>query len=373
MKWNNKGHEFDCYWDEIKDVESIYLFGAGDYGELAFNYLKDKIKINGFVDNDLNKKIYKGLKVFRPNEITLKPRTLIIASVSRTTFNDEAFKEICDNLFEKVYDMHTFISIFSVYKFNKVIFGEISYLPTPMCNLKCKYCLNFSPYINKPIRRDIEDLKKDLALYFNNVDYTLLFHLTGGEPFLYPQLYELVEYIGSNYRSQVGRLMITTNSTIMPSNELCDLMKYYDVTVELDDYTDEIPKIQVKLSSLIEKLRRNEIDYRIRKVDSWINLLLDEYTELNDKEAKNHFEKCKVPWQEYRKGKLYLCNYSSFAEVAEKYKVKDDEYFDFNSEFNKFELVEFRFGYSKKGYVEFCKQCQGYYNNKNIVKCAEQL
>jgi len=59
--------------------------------------------------------------------------------------------------------------------------------------------------------------------------------------------------------------------------------------------------------------------------------------------------------------------------VAGLYEVKDDEYFDINSEFDKAALLEFRLGYSAKGYVDFCRKCSGYFNNTNIVKSAEQI
>lgn len=216
MKWRNRGHEFDSYWNEVRNIESVYLLGAGDYGELAYNYLKERINVIGFIDNDDSKNEYMGLKVFRPSDIELDKSIAIVASVSRTTFYNESFKQMCNDLFEKVYDMHTFISILGLYRFNEVVFGEIGFLPTPVCNLKCKHCLNFSPYLKKSEHRNIDLLKQDLDLYFRNIDYTLLFHLTGGEPFLYPNLFDLIDYIGKVHRQKIGRIMITTNSTIVP-------------------------------------------------------------------------------------------------------------------------------------------------------------
>ena len=40
---------------------------------------------------------------------------------------------------------------------------------------------------------------------------------------------------------------------------------------------------------------------------------------------------------------------------------------------NKVELLEFRLGYSERGYTEFCKRCSGYHNNPYKIKAAEQL
>ena len=41
---------------------------------------------------------------------------------------------------------------------------------------------------------------------------------------------------------------------------------------------------------------------------------------------------------------------------------------------NKRELVEFRLGYSSRGYTEFCKKCRGFTkDNDSVVKPAVQV
>ena len=39
MQWRNKGHEFDLFWEEIKDIQEIFLFGAGLIGQSVFKFL----------------------------------------------------------------------------------------------------------------------------------------------------------------------------------------------------------------------------------------------------------------------------------------------------------------------------------------------
>ena len=52
MKWKNKGHEYDCLYQEISGKTKFYLFGAGDYGRQFLQIFGDEIKIEGFIDND---------------------------------------------------------------------------------------------------------------------------------------------------------------------------------------------------------------------------------------------------------------------------------------------------------------------------------
>lgn len=76
-----------------------------------------------------------------------------------------------------------------------------------------------------------------------------------------------------------------------------------------------------------------------------------------------------------RDGRLYSCNYASYAAVAGLAEEVKDETFDLRT-FDRSqmkELMEFRMGYNKKGYVDFCKKCAGFVDiNENIVEPAKQ-
>ena len=71
MKWNNKGHEFDQVYENIKRRNKLYLFGAGDYGEKIYDLLCKEKDIQGFIDNNIEKQKqgYCGKKVYDISEI----------------------------------------------------------------------------------------------------------------------------------------------------------------------------------------------------------------------------------------------------------------------------------------------------------------
>lgn len=373
MKWMNKGREFDSYWNEIRDIRSVYLFGAGLIGKSVKPLLQGRLELLGFIDNDENKqgRIIEGLPVFPFDQVTCRKHTAVLVAISpeitETVLNDLKEKNIA------AYDIHIFLPVYFMYGWSKLVLTSLSYLPATVCNLRCKNCLNFAPYIKKQEVRDIEYLKADVDLLFSKVDYILLFHISGGEPFLYPQIADFLSYVGKRYRGQIARLEITTNGTIPPSDDVCRSLQRYGVEVVLDDYRDTLPEYQDIFVAICEKFKKHGVLYRTQKAENWIALNPAQPSkDLSEKEAQAHFNLCAVPWQEYRDGRFYLCNYSAYAAVAGLYRVRNDEWFSIENKFNKKELMEFRLGYSEKGYVDFCRQCDGYLNNPHRVIPAEQ-
>ena len=94
MKWMNKGREFDTYWNEIRDIRSVYLFGAGLIGKSVKPLLQGRLELLGFIDNDENKqgRIIEGLPVFPFDQVTCRKHTAVLVAVSpeitETVLND---------------------------------------------------------------------------------------------------------------------------------------------------------------------------------------------------------------------------------------------------------------------------------------------
>ena len=374
MKWEKRCHEFDSYWDEIKNLKKIYIFGAGLTGQTAYDYLHENIHILGFVDNDKDKQntFINEVPVISPDEVVGSQDVAVIIAVGPESVLE--IKRQMDALCVQAYDMYTFIPVFALYSQNELVFTSISFLPTTVCNLNCECCLNFSPYIKRQTFRDVEGLKDDIDIFFNKIDSILLFHISGGEPFLYPDIIGLIRYIHDNYGNRIYRLETTTNGTVIPSDDLCRDLRSMNIGVILDDYTKSLPDKKMVFEEVKSKLLQYGVNYRIQRADSWIDLRpADEDVYSKPEELVDHFNDCAVPWQEYREGKLYLCNYSDYAGVAGINQVMDDEFLDFKGDVSKAEIMEFRLGYSKKGFVGFCKRCPGYSCNEKYVTPAKQI
>ena len=378
MKWTNKGHEFDELGSKIINLSAIYLFGAGHHGKTIYEKYKSKINIKGFIDNDKNKysKNFCGLNVCSPAHFKLLANEAIIVTTGQSSFQ-EVTHQLSTLGHSNIFYADSFFPLLDAYKFGELCIPSLSFLPTTLCNLKCKHCLNFTPYIKTHQIRPVKQLISDLDLLFSKVDTLLLLHISGGEPFTHPHLSELIQHIGLRYKDKLGRLEMTTNGTIVPSAELLSVMYDAQVNLIVDDYRDALPHLSDKYNKVFELLYEYKISFRVQKAEKWINLSPFEFKQ-NELEKKNlckHFNNCAVPWQEYRDRKLWLCNYASYAEIAGLQPTGIGEFFDLQmlTDENLLEAVEFRLGYSEKGYTEFCKRCAGYNNNPNIVNVAEQL
>lgn len=385
MKWKNKGHEYDDLFQVINSKKQFYLFGMGDYGIQFFNIFENEIQIKGFIDNNPSKKgtLFNQKYCYSIEDIDLKEDEGIIVTMSQITRISarEQLKALNYVEHKDFVVIEEFLSVYYVYNYDKVYFSSISFLPSTVCNLKCRYCLNFNPFTNKFYVRDWNSLVRDVDLFFSCVDYIMLFHVSGGEPLMYRHTADLIQYIDKKYGDRINTLRFVTNGTIIPDDDVMKKISQCkgNVEVTVDDYRDAVPEYKDTFDKLINKLEKYNVNYYINKVDSWIDLAPEktDYTYMTDRELQKHRDDCNQSWQELRDGKIYNCNYAAYATVAGVAGEQDlEEVYDltaFTPEKKK-ELIEFRLGYTTKGYTNFCKKCRGFTpENTEEVQPAEQM
>ena len=383
MKWKNRGHEFDHMYQEISEKKGFYLFGAGDYGQQFLHVFEKEIPIKGFIDNDPVKqgKIIRGMKCYSPEDVTLSNDEGIVITMSQIARvkTIEQLKECGYKKDKTFFIIEEFLSVYYVYKNEQVYFSSISFLPSTACNLDCRYCLNFNPFAKQFYVREWEDLVKDVDLFFSCVDRIMLFHISGGEPMIYKHTADLALYIDKNYGNRIDTLRMVTNGTIVPKDEMLEKLSKCRLEITVDDYREAVPRFTEQFDRLICKLKEYQIPYYINKVDSWIDLGPEktDYSGRTEECLEEHRENCSQSWQELRDGKLYSCNYASYATVAGIAGEQDlEEVYDLTKFIpkKKKELVEFRLGYTTKGYTNFCKKCRGFTpDNREAMKPAVQM
>ena len=369
MKWMNKGHEYDEMYKNIEKKNRYYLFGAGDYGHQFLAMFKDEINIAGFIDNSADKigTTIEGIPCYAFNDINLENDEAIILTMSQIARVKPAEQLLKSGKVHNVdyFLIEEFISVYNVYKYDKVYFSSISFLPSTICNLNCKHCLNFNPYAKQFYVREWEQLTKDVDLFFSCVDYIMLFHVSGGEPMLYKHTADLIEYIDKNYGHKIGTLRTVTNGTVIPKEEVFVKLSKCNIEITVDDYREAVPRFNCRFDQLIEKLEEYNIKYYINKAESWIDLAPDttDYSKLPEEKLIKHRDSCSQSWEELRDGKIYSCNYAAYATVAG---IAGEQDLEETYNLEKFipekkkELVEFRLGYTEKGYTNFCKKCRGF-------------
>lgn len=374
MKWQNKGHEFDVVYNNMASKKHFYLFGAGDYGIQFFNAFQREINIIAYIDNDVLKQntMVNNLKCLSLQDVERRDDIAIIITMSQYN-RIEPIIQLEKRGFvrnEDYFLMEEFIAIYNVYRYDKVYFPTVSFLPSTICNLKCRHCLNFNPFAKKFYSRQWEDLIKDVDLFFQCVDHIMLFHISGGEPMLYANTANLIEYIDQKYGHKIDKLRTVTNGTVVPSDVVLKKLSRCNIEITVDDYREAVPQYRDKFDELIIKLERYGIKYYINKVNAWIDLAPErtDYSEYSELEMTKHRGQCSQSWQELRDGKLYSCNYAAYATVAGIAGEQDsEETYDLTkfTEEKKKELIEFRLGYTTKGYTNFCRKCRGFTEENN--------
>lgn len=366
----------------IASLEEIYIYGAGENGEVTYKILNKSINIKSFVDSNKDKigESFCELPIIGTESLPSKSDscTLVVA-VSEVnnrivTENLEKLGYIKDvNLFH----YWDFIQLFEVYKNNKIYISGCTLSITEKCSLNCEKCSIMTPLLRKPKHYGLEKLISDVDLYFNWISYTKAFNLLGGEPFLYPFLIDIIEYIGANYSLRLGRITLTTNGTIMPDIELIDALKRNNILVTVSDYSKALPYLAVKVQSFVNCIEEQGVDYNIHDIENWIDFGYDYINreESTEKELSELFRKCNMPCRLVQDGKYYFCANSKFAQNAGIIKSDIENEFDLSNTAlqSKKDFLAFERGYNKKGYIELCKKCNGYLSiNENYIEVAKQ-
>lgn len=375
MKWTNKGHEFDALGEKFIQDSHIYIYGAGDYGKRLFSLL-DWLEIEcTFIDGNRQKQKegYLGQKVLSPVEfLSIKEKkNVVLAAVPRIAnemkliLEEQGYELNCD--FWMLDDFcRNILSVYLSYVKNRTYMDSVCLIMTTVCNLNCDACLNFNPYNKHQKHEELEVLKGTIDCYFRSVDYVKYFACSGGEPLLYPYLDELLDYIGDNYANKFYYLGVSTNGTIVPKDSTCELLKKYNFKLLVEDYSTYVEKSKMIVPQIIEKLNDYGISYgcNIGEDGYWIDFAPFETdnSHMSEEELIEYRRCCGVPYRNLKNGKLYSCNYASFAMTAGIQSEEENDWYDlsiYEKENDKI-LMEFIMGYTEKGYVDFCKHCAGF-------------
>lgn len=130
------------------------------------------------------------------------------------------------------------------------------------CNLNCKACNNFSPYVSEPAYADSAQFDKDirhLAELFSGIGR---FFLLGGEPLLAPEL--CCEMIGIYRRYfPYNELRVLTNATriLVMDDHFWDCLRDNDVIIHISLY----PPVRDSIAAVENRLIDKGISYIIFK------------------------------------------------------------------------------------------------------------
>lgn len=144
------------------------------------------------------------------------------------------------------------------------VIPRVMVMPTTRCNLRCKGCSSLLPYFDKPEDCGIEQILHDFRIFFSGVDQCMRITV-GGEPFLYPHLGEILEYLLRE--EKVLGIMLITNSMRLPKDDVLPLLSDPKILVEVSDYGQ-----LEKMSRLIRVLEDNRVNFKVLTEQTWTDM-----------------------------------------------------------------------------------------------------
>lgn len=362
--------------------KKIFFFGIGRIGEILYRFCCDFMDIEGFIDNSLHKQGYMkyskkiwGLQEFL-NKYKYENVYIIITSNQHEIeiakqLKSNGLKEIKDFCFYK----DLFKSIF--YDTNQVLQGYVELYITDRCTLNCKHCALLLPFIEQRKNVDIEKIKQDVNAYFSIVDKVMEFRILGGEPLLYDNLACLLKFLKDNYSSKIMQIKVVTNGTLIPQKNILELMNKYDIELNISNYN--VDASQNIRTQLINLLKEYKISYRIMNMEYWVDVYGDPYQNKhrNVGDIKKLFNECNFGCRTIHNEKLYYCAIDCAAKKIGIVGDDREDYFELSNAVVDFDIKEkfldFDRGKVKRGFVSFCKNCNGSLgNNQFRVGVAEQ-
>lgn len=361
------------FYEQWKDVKIISIFGLSHVCKNTINELIRMVTVKCIYDNDvtLEAKEYAGVivKHFSLSETDIAHEKILVA-----THYNEISEQLISLGFKENVDfcyLEHFITVIKWFSNNEVYINEVHLSITTKCTLSCEKCNMFMTKYSSPAHMDIERLKEDIDTVFSKVDKVSTFALLGGEPFLYPRLYELLCYLCNNYNDKISTIEMITNGTIIPEADILELLCKKKIFVRISDYSITV-KYSEKLAQLINTLEKYSINYFLNSSLSWLDFGFPENPiSLPDEKVYQHMLDCSPAFKGINDKKLYYCHIVWSADQCGIYKEKDTDYLNL-LKCSKKEVVYYTLGIMEN-YTSLCKYCAGCASdNKMVIDVAVQ-
>lgn len=372
-------------WGDLTEHGTIVPFGVGRIGRRVIPSLMEEFDIPFLIDNGYYKENVYGLNVLNLKQAVTHLREKDMKVVVTTVFY--SYKEIKQEMesfgFIENIDfciLERFAEEWNLRWRNKCVLSKIDTVITSRCTLRCKNCNLFISYAPEQCDIDLNRLKNNFDIFFESVDYVYEYTLLGGEPFLHKNIAEIISYLGNCYGEKIGRINLISNGTVIPGNEVIDILKKYHVTIHISDYTCSVDYKKI-LAKLQKKFLVNGIEYYVIPNNTWKDVVYPRKGYQSDN-PRRHMLLCGHSTHSVADGRLYWCDPAFAAECFMGFVSKEDDSFDMvanKRNYSKYEatlnIMKYLLGdVNVRGYMSLCEKCAGVGTDNNmIVLAGEQV
>lgn len=237
---------------------------------------------------------------------------------------------------------------------DKYIISRVAVSVTNQCSLKCRDCNNLMPYCKEKFTIDVKEQIRDLEKLLYYADGIINVEVIGGEPFVYRQLPELLQYLCD--MPKIKFIEITSNGTILPSKEILELLKNPKVCVLLSDYGKVNSE---KANRTYRYLKQNQICVQNLKNREWIQGGNVEKRKKGRMRLKYEYFHCdaRKDCRTLYKGRLYVCGRAPILDELEL--LTDESSFVDIRKMNADKMIGRKrlYDFFKNDYAESCAYC----------------
>lgn len=188
----------------------------------------------------------------------------------------------------------------------RVVLGRITIPVTMRCTLRCDKCaahtLDFKSYQDERLC----DLLQDVQFLLSCIDYIYVVYLAGGEPFLNPDLDQIIRVCADS--GKIGNISVVTNGTVIPDAKTLAALRETKTAVKISKYPPALQPDAEKLKSI---LKESGIPFIHESCAAWSDI--GSSGQRKEGSAKRRFSVCVqhlcLPCF---KGQLHLCGDSAF-------------------------------------------------------------
>ena len=145
------------------------------------------------------------------------------------------------------------------------VFPSFVFMGTSRCTLKCKHCYGLIPNFTDHYDISVDTIKRSVKTLLLGCDELITAEIGGGgEPMLYPQLIEALNFLVS--QEKIDFVLFSTNGTIPANDKLLDALDNEKCFVLISDYG-----VQQNTSSLIQCFEKKGIDFCYNTNQHWVD------------------------------------------------------------------------------------------------------
>ena len=243
----------------------------------------------------------------------------------------------------------------------------IGYVLGQFCTLRCKHCCEAIPYYSDEQRSFVpmETVIRDITYMAKACEFLTTIEFIGGEPFLHPALGQILEE--AKKLNNVGKVHVFTNGTVVPKDELCEILSSDRMEVTISNYQVTLDdRLKEKVRNTTQKLKKYNVNVLIGQRQGWLDFASfnQEYDDVDT--VKNHYKNCFIhTCNRLHDGVLYHCPHEYAGALLGHFDTHEDilHIYDYTTSELAIKLDE----YKDREYFESCKYCKLPYDAKPVV------